>query len=187
MSTKAPEPPADRAQSISIRRLTESDAPDAAPRLTEIALAAKSHWDYPEAWIREWAPLLTFDAQSIIDHATWAAFVDEQIVGFTVLQEEEGSEAEGSQKIVGLEHMWISPSHHGFGLGRKLFDRLKAHAEGMGADVLEVVSDPYAEGFYQRMGFKHHGLLDAPVAGQDRQLPVLRMSITVEARPSGTD
>ena len=162
---------------ISIERIAASEAPEAAPRLTEIALLAKNHWGYPQAWIREWTPLLTFNAVSIVDHPTWIARVGGKIVGFTVLHGVDPRSGQAHEDVVSLEHMWLHPDHHGLGLGRRLFDVLYSFALSSRASLLEVASDPYAEGFYRHMGFKPHAMLSAPVAGQDRELPVLRLSL----------
>ncbi len=47
---------------IEIRRAVPEDA----GKLTEIAIAAKRHWDYPERWIQIWIPQLTFKPEDIL-------------------------------------------------------------------------------------------------------------------------
>ena len=52
-----------------------------APALTRIALAAKHHWGYPEAWLEAWMPLLTITPEAIAQHATWVAHVNRRPAG----------------------------------------------------------------------------------------------------------
>ena len=47
--------------------------PDAAETLTQIAVAAKRYWRYPEHWIDEWRSLLTITPGYVCDHNVYAA------------------------------------------------------------------------------------------------------------------
>ncbi len=186
-----------------IRRLKSSEEADLAPVLTSIALAAKRSWGYPEDWIREWTPELTFNARSLKADWTWVAFDDERPTGFIVLgglnprtglwagaqpaAPSEDShhpsdcsitpERKGVESLVSVEHLWIDPQDHGRGLGRALFEVLHHQARRSGARQLEVYSDPNAEGFYRHMGFEPHGEHRSTVCGLDRRLPILRMPL----------
>lgn len=75
-----------------------------------------------------------------------------------------------------VEHMWVRPGEIGRGVGRALVrDALDRAREG-GAVGLEIESDPYAEGFYLRLGAKTVGAVPAPMPGApDRTLPRLRL------------
>ena len=53
-----------------------------ASTLTEIAISAKRHWNYPERWIEIWIPSLTISPEYISAHETWMAIVDTMPVGF---------------------------------------------------------------------------------------------------------
>ena len=56
--------------------------PDDAETLTQIAFAAKRHWNYPEPWIEQWRTELTITGQYIETHEVYAARVEGQLVGF---------------------------------------------------------------------------------------------------------
>ena len=159
------------------RRLQLEHADRLAPDLTRIALLAKRHWGYPEAWIQEWTPQLTFTGDDIRRHPTWGAFDGPSLVGFTTLQVAPAEAAPGTEQVASLEHMWLAPTHHGLGLGRRLFEALKSHAIESVVTELEVVSDPYAEGFYRKLGFLPHSTFSTTVAGEPRSLPVLRLAL----------
>lgn len=49
-----------------------------------------------------------------------------------------------------------------------------------GFRVLQIDSDPHAEGFYLRMGAVRHSTVPAPVAGVERELPRLRVELVRE-------
>lgn len=47
---------------------------------------------------------------------------------------------------------WLAPSAMGKGLGRKMFQFIINHLKSVEAIKLVIVTDPNAEGFYQKMG-----------------------------------
>jgi hypothetical protein len=59
------------------------------------------------------------------------------------------------------------------GVGAALFAECEAVARRTGAERLTVESDPYAEGFYLRMGATSKGRVPASVQGVERFLPKL--------------
>ena len=147
---------------IEIRRARRADA----ETLTRLAHAAKRHWKYPEAWIALWADALTVTPDFIERHPVYCAVEGEAIVGFYALT---GAESAGATRE--LEHMWVAPDRIGGGVGRALLrhaiDRLRAD----GAVTLRIASDPYAEGFYRRMGARR--VADVPSTPEGRTLPLL--------------
>src|ERR1700722_12488013 len=90
--------------------------PDDAATLTDIALAAKRHWGYPERWIQNWRTILTIDPEFISRHEIYTAVVNSRIVGFYSLCHDNGH--------LHLKHMWVLPEMMRQGIGRSLF----AHA-----------------------------------------------------------
>ena len=148
---------------IEIRRAK----PEEASTLSEIAVAAKRHWKYPEAWIEQWRDDLTISPEFIRDHEIFVAVVDAQIAGCCALVMTDG--------LAEIEHMWIKPEQMGGGVGRALFDHARRRAEERGANVLELSADPHAEGFYARMGAQRIGEVRADMDGERRVLPRMRI------------
>ena len=74
-----------------------------------------------------------------------------------------------------LEHFWVEPAHHGRGVGRTLFAHAVRVARSRGAARIRIVSDPFAEGFYLRLGAERVGIESVLPAG--RELPVLEFVI----------
>ena len=71
-----------------------------------------------------------------------------------------------------LEHVWVEPALHRRGVGRRLVMRALETARARGARVVELLADPYATGFYERLGARLAGQVHAPMPGaRDRTLP----------------
>lgn len=155
---------------IEIVRATRGDA----VRLTQIAHSAKSFWGYPSRWIEMWRDQLTITGAYIDAHEVYAAMDEDGILlGFYALN------GDGDRLL--LDHLWVQPSSFGAGVGRALFTHAIERARDSGARLLEIESDPHAEGFYQRMGAETIGEVTYEMEGQPRCLPLLAMTLTATA------
>ena len=154
-----------RATEFEIRRAS----PDESGVLTEIAHAAKRHWGYPEAWIREWRDALTITPELIRDQHVYVALHAGEIAGFYGLI--------GGGAELALEHLWVLPVRIGQGVGRALFERSLEMAATLGADRVAIEADPNAEGFYLHLGAERIGCVARTVAGVERVLPKLVIAI----------
>jgi GNAT superfamily N-acetyltransferase len=143
--------------------------PDDAEALTDIAFAAKRHWGYPEKWIESWREALTVRPEFIASHDTYVATIDGRRVGFYALDRKDDR--------ADLIHMWVLPDAMGRRVGRSLFIHALARARELGFQILEIESDPNAEGFYQRMGAHRVGASIKELEGQRRELPILMYEI----------
>src|SRR6266508_6586172 len=152
---------------IEIRRAT----PDEAATLTEIAHAAKRHWGYPDEWIERWKTDLTISPHFITTNEVFVAIIDDRIVGCCALVV--------TESLAELEHMWIRPEYIGSGVGRRLFDHVKAVAARRRLPALELSADPNAEGFYERMGAVRIGEIRGEIDGRPRVLPRMRIELGV--------
>ncbi|HEX5889986.1 MAG TPA: GNAT family N-acetyltransferase [Pyrinomonadaceae bacterium] len=146
-----------------IRRAT----PEEASTLTTIALEAKRHWGYPEHWIKHWESDLTISADFVRDHHVYVAEADGEIRGFYALCVS-GDRAE-------LEHMWVTPASIGTGIGKELFLDAMERAAALEVRDVEIVADPNAAGFYERMGATQIGEVESPIDGQSRKIPRLKI------------
>lgn len=133
--------------------------------LTEIALAAKRHWAYPEEWIDAWRDSLTIRPETIASNETYIAMEQDRAAGFYQLT----TDNEGLR----LEHLWILPDAIGRGFGRALFEHAVARGKAFGASSFQIESDPNAESFYLRMGARRIGVNETILNGVSRQLPAL--------------
>ena len=143
-----------------IRRATADDA-DA---LSDLAHRAKAHWGYPAAWMREWDAQLTIIPGYLEMHDVWVSDENGAIVGMCALEDRKDH--------WNMEHVWVDPAAHGRGVGRALVMHALEEARRRHAGVVELLSDPYASGFYERLGARRAGEVPAPMPGaKDRTLP----------------
>ena len=151
---------------------------DEASALSAIARAAKARWGYPLAWLAAWEPDLTF-TPATLEHMTvlvaeWGGVPDAHLLGVAALKRRAADWS--------LEHFWVAPAAEGQGVGRALFTHLVRVASVGGGGVIEILSDPHAVGFYERMGARPAGSVPAPMpAAPARLLP--RLEYHVPAAP----
>jgi len=138
-----------------------------APTLTQIAVAAKRYWGYPEHWIKYWESDLTISPEFITDNQVFVVESEGEIRGFYALSLN-GEKAE-------LEHMWVKPQYIGTGVGKELFLDAMDRAAAMSVREVEILADPNAAGFYERMGATRIGETDASIDGEVRILPRLKI------------
>ena len=105
--------------------------PDEADTLTRIALDAKRYWGYPEHWIKHWESDLTVSSDFIRDNHVYVTEHEGEIRGFYALSVS-GNKAE-------LEHMWVTPTAIGTGVGKELF--LDAMDRAATLEVREIEHD----------------------------------------------
>jgi ribosomal protein S18 acetylase RimI-like enzyme len=143
--------------------------PEEAPLLTQIALAAKRYWGYPERWIEIWTPQLTFNPEYFGSNASWVAVEDGRLVAFYTLLE--------ANDIASIENLWVLPEFMGKGVGRRLFLHAVETARSRGYRTLQLEADPNAVGFYERMGMHKTGERHSEVDGAPRALPIMEMDL----------
>ncbi|HJT65729.1 MAG TPA: GNAT family N-acetyltransferase [Pyrinomonadaceae bacterium] len=141
---------------------------DEADLLTGIALEAKRYWGYPEHWIKHWEADLTISPEFIRDNHVYVAEAEGEVRGFYALCVS-GERAE-------LEHMWVTPASIGTGVGKELFLDAMERAAALDVRDVEIVADPNAAGFYERMGASRIGETDSPIDGLTRKLPRLKIN-----------
>ena len=139
--------------------------PEEAEALTQIALAAKRHWGYPERWMELWKPQLTFSPEYFEENESWVAEIDDAPIAFYTLLEKDGS--------AWLENLWVLPEWIGKGVGKRLFDHAVELARQRGYQLLQLEADPNAAGFYEKMGMHKIGERRSEVDGQSRILPIM--------------
>lgn len=146
---------------MNIRRASIEEA----SALTSIAHEAKRHWGYPEHWIRHWQDDLTITPEFISANQVFVAENAGSLLGFYALVVK--------QEKAELDHMWVAPSHIGSGVGKELFlHAMQRAAEERIAEV-EILADPNAAGFYEKMGAHRIGESTTELDGQPRTLPLL--------------
>ena len=138
-----------------------------AEALTNIALAAKQHWKYPKEWLELWKEGLTITTKFIEENNLYKAVEGTTIIGFcAIIYHADKAE---------IEHCWVLPSSIGKGIGKRLLDYAFEQILENNFHIVEVVSDPNAIGFYQKIGFQQIGTYTSQP--QNRQLPILQLDL----------
>src|SRR5262249_10105290 len=153
-----------KTMSISVEHLIRRATADETDALTDLAHRAKAHWNYPPAWMRQWDAQLTILPGYLELHDVWVVERSGAVVAMCAL-EDRGDRWN-------LEHVWVEPALHGQGIGRALVQRALHEAWSRRRDVVELLADPFATGFYERLGARRAGHVAAPMPGaRDRTLP----------------
>jgi GNAT superfamily N-acetyltransferase len=144
--------------------------PDDAERLSQIARTAKAHWGYPAAWLAVWEPILRITHEYLERQLVYVATHGEEMVGFFALEPRDDRWS--------LEHFWVDPRWHGRGVGRHMFTQALDRVRAIRPGVMVIEADPYAAGFYARMGARRAGAVPAPAEGApDRTLPLFEVEV----------
>ena len=150
---------------IEIRRAL----PEEAEALTQIAIAAKGHWGYPERWMQIWRPELTYHPEYVEKSDIWVAVIDGAPIGLYTLRTKDGN--------AWLEDLWVLPAQMGNGIGRALLRHAIQLSKERGYQVMRFESDPNAVGFYVNMGAHQIGERHSEVEGQPRILPIMELKL----------
>ncbi len=147
--------------------------------LTMIAHAAKKHWNYPDHYYEIWKEELTITEDYIRKHIVYNAIYNQEIVGFYSIVFNPKDFYSGEvfvKKGYWLEHIFILPEHHKKGIGSVLVRHAKEQSKLIGAKKLLIFVDPFAEGFYNKIGalFIQHSKSSIP----GRKLPVYALKTT---------
>ncbi|MEM7195352.1 MAG: GNAT family N-acetyltransferase [Pseudomonadota bacterium] len=138
-------------------------------KLTQLSLRAKQSWGYSGQFMSNCEELLGFDA-SPFEHPENLCIVarnPSRIAGFATL-------IKTSLRVTELDDFFVDPVFQGFGVGKQLFHAVADAARTQGMSLIEITSDPFAEGFYASMGCYRVGYSKAS-AVENRLLPVLNL------------
>ncbi len=146
--------------------------------LTEISFASKRYWRYPEEYYCIWESELTISADYIGSKDVWVYETDHGILAYysRVFLEKE---LEVGGIVIGcghwLEHMFVLPLHIGFRIGTELFIHLCNNCSRKKIKELNILADPNARGFYEKMGCRY--VKEFPSTINGRTTPHLVLSL----------
>ena len=147
-------------------RITKA-TPSDTDAMTELIIASKQHWGYPDEWIQLWMNELTITPEKLDERDFYLGKNREEIIFIYAISSLGGDEYE-------LEDCWVAPSHIGQGFGHLLFDDLKSRLIVLGCSRLLIISDPNAAGFYNKMGAFKIG--EKPTKIEGRNFPVFEFT-----------
>lgn len=164
-----------------IRRARATEA----RQLTNISFASKKYWRYPEAFFTTWKNELTITPQYITDNLVFVCEIEDVIVGYYSLVDlRDDLEFAGQilEKGCWLDHMFIVPTFIGKSLGTRLFEHARHICTRLGILQLQILADPNARGFYEKLGCRF--IREFPSTIANRTTPLLEMNIA-ELSPDG--
>ncbi len=138
--------------------------------LTELCMRSKKSNGYDDAFMDACTDELRVRGSWIAEDDFWVAeAADGALVGCIRLSSDKASGGE-------LETCFVAPDYKGKGVGRALFLTLESRAKTIGLRHIELDADPFAEAFYQRMGFATTGRSPSgSIPG--RTLPRMRLEL----------
>ena len=149
-----------------------------AKTLTDISFAAKRHWNYPENYYDLWKDELTITNEYIHQHIVYKAQLADLTIGFYSIVEIKSDFYAGDifvKKGFWMEHIFIRPEYHKFGIGSLLIDHARKTSKSMEIHSLLIFVDPYAKGFYEKIGANF--LYESKSSIPNRLIPVYELEI----------
>lgn len=136
---------------FTIRRAKASDA----LFLTSISFGAKRYWNYSDEHLETWHDELTITEQYIEKNTVFVAQKKDTIIGYCSITEvKESYWKDGIFIKAGywLDHIFIRPAYIRSGIGSKLIEELTYYCRENNIESLNILSDPNANGFYDKIG-----------------------------------
>jgi GNAT superfamily N-acetyltransferase len=138
--------------------------------LSALCMRSKAHWGYDEDFLRKCEAELTITPERIARGRVLVAVSESsELLGMAAAE----PLADGA---FDLALLFIDPKAIRQGVGEKLFAAIAAHVAREGAKHLRIEADPFAAGFYEKLGARRIG--DVPsttLAG--RMLPLFEFAL----------
>jgi GNAT superfamily N-acetyltransferase len=138
--------------------------------LTDISFSAKRYWQYPESYYDVWRDELTIKPDYIENNIVYVALYDDAIVGYYSIILVPKALWAGKVFIMQgywLEHIFIRPMFMRKGIGLILIEHAKRYCRRNSIDFLFIFSDPYAKGFYEKIGAQYIDEYPSSIVGRN--------------------
>ncbi len=142
--------------------------PSDLPVLTELALRSKAYWGYTEAFVEACRNEFVANIDAAEPGQIAVGYVGNKPIGFV--------QVEIKERTAELMMLFIEPTHIGKGYGGRLFQWAVAKSTDAGATRMMIEADPYAAGFYEKVGAHRIGTVPS-VSFPDRGLPWLQLDL----------
>ena len=147
-----------------VKRANASDA----KRLTELTFRSKAYWGYSKVQIEEWREELTITESYVEENELYKLIDGEEIIGFYAYSPEDSI-------TIKLNYLFVKVDRIGHGHGKQLISDLLGRIQSTKYQRVIVDSDPNAELFYQKHGFRKIGKLASSI--KDRYLPIMEFKL----------
>ena len=164
---------------LTIRRALATDA----LFLTSISFGAKRYWNYPEEYFEVWHDELTITEDYIEQNIVYVAQKKDTIIGYfsivEVNQEHWNGEVFISQGYW-LDHIYIRPAYIRSGIGTELMEYAQEYCRENGIEKLYIFSDPFANGFYEKLGATY--IKESPSSIENRTVSLYEYRIPEKSK-----
>lgn len=137
-------------------------------RLTEITKKSKAFWGYSEEQILAWDKQLTITSAYIKNNPVFNLVEENKIMGYYSYIIEENNQ-------VKLDNLFLLPEYIGKGLGTLLMNDFLQRMRNEKCKKIILDSEPNAEQFYQKLGFKKVGEFETSI--KNRFIPIMEMNL----------
>jgi len=146
--------------------MTFRDAlPTEAAAITQVVLASKRHWGYPEEWMAIFTEELTVSAEDIVNNKVVVAEENSDLCGVTMVKNT------CTPHKAEIYLLFIHPAYINKGIGKRLLTIALDWCKTQQKKQVYLEADPNARGFYEKMGGVYGGEIEfAPIPG--RTLPI---------------
>jgi N-acetylglutamate synthase-like GNAT family acetyltransferase len=121
--------------------------PEDSVPLSETAIQSKKYWGYSDELIRSWMPELEITKTYIEKDTVVKIFQESVFIGFFGLSRVD-------EQTIALDHLWLVPEYIQKGFGKVIFEQIRQEAQAQHYKTITIISDPNANGFYEKMGGK---------------------------------
>ena len=136
--------------------------------LTELTLRSKDYWNYGSDLMEEWRESLTVTSSYIASNKVIVLKQRGTIIGYYSVVHLAEAEVE-------LDNLFIDPIYIGNGHGDRLMKHFLDQQREKGTVRITLYSDPNAEAFYTKYGFKVIGRVESSQPG--RFLPTMERTV----------
>lgn len=124
-------------------------APDHLDALNAMILRSKAYWGYGEAMMAKMETVLRLDPEAARNGRAIAAWSESVPLGIAQMCEPLSGQ---HPRRMDLDLLFIAPEAIGTGLGAALYHWALDQARASDAEIMGILSDPNARGFYTAMG-----------------------------------
>ncbi len=136
--------------------------------LTQITKKSKAYWGYSEEQIEKWNDNLTISQNYIQTNSVFKLTNKNTIIGYY-------SYINKQENTVKLDNLFILPYYIGKGFGKYLIQDFLIRMRDNNYKKVTLDSEPNAEKFYQKMGFKKIGQFETSI--KNRFMPIMEMDL----------
>lgn len=136
--------------------------------LTEITKKSKAYWGYSEEQIEKWSNNLTITIEYIQNNDVFNLVEESKIIGYYSYLKQENNQ-------IKLDNLFLLPKYIGKGFGVFLMNDFLQRIRNEKYEKIILDSEPNAEQFYQKIGFKKIGEFETSI--KNRFMPIMEMSL----------